>query len=63
LRSAEIQFHVTGAHARVFRRLGVPVTWHRVAVCIELRLDVGKIFNGLTSGVVLLQTRAAASGH
>src|SRR4030095_6779451 len=50
LRSAEIQFHVTGARARIFRRVGVPVTWHRVAVCIELGLDVGKIFDGLTSG-------------
>src|SRR6266508_2270778 len=50
LRSTEVKFDVTSAHAWVLSRVGVPVTWHCVAGRIELRLNVGKIFDGLASG-------------
>ena len=47
LRSAEINFDITRPHAWVFRGVGVPVTWHCIAVCIKLRLDVGETFDGV----------------
>ena len=51
LRSAEIKFDVTGAHACVFRRVGVPVSRHRhpVARCIEFGLNISQSFDGLPS--------------
>src|SRR5262249_7901779 len=49
LRGSEIEFDVTCAHSWVLRRVGVPVTGHCVAICIELRLDVSQTFDGLTS--------------
>src|SRR5262245_45575642 len=47
LRSAEIEFDIARAHARIFGRVGVPIAWHCVAVCIELWLNVGETLDGL----------------
>ena len=44
LRRAKIKFDVTGAHARIFSRLCVPVPRHCIAVSVELRLNVSKSF-------------------
>ena len=44
LRRAKIKFDVTGAHARIFSRLCVPVPRHRIAVSVEFRLNVSKSF-------------------
>ena len=63
LRGSEIKFDVTRSHAWVLRYIGAPVTWHCVAVCIELRLNVSQTLDGLSGPVVSLQTPAAASAH
>ena len=49
LRSSEIKFDVARAHAWVLRRIGVPVTWHGVAIGIELGLNIRETFDGLPS--------------
>src|SRR6185312_7466802 len=49
LRSSEIKFYVTRAHPWVLRRIGMPVTWHRIAIRVELGLNVCQTFDGLTS--------------
>jgi len=46
-RGAKINFDVTGARVRVFSRIGVPVTRHRVAVRVQLGLNVAKAVEGL----------------
>ena len=48
LRRAKIKLDVTGAHARIFRPLCVPITRHRITVSVELRFSVSKSFEGLT---------------
>ena len=46
-RSAKIYFYIAGTHAGVGRRFRAPGSGHRIAVRVELRLNVGKIFEGL----------------
>jgi hypothetical protein len=52
LRSAEIKFDLTGAHACVLSRVGAPISRHRhlIARCIEFWLNVSQTFDGQTSG-------------